>query len=68
MIIMFPIVLILHFSKAESLSGLTFYIFLSLLLNGVISMISDTLWAKSVLLTSPLIASICMCTFCLLGH
>lgn len=53
-----PVVIALHLTKIEDLSLISWPIFGSLLLNGLISMLSDLLWARAVLLTSPLVASI----------
>lgn len=53
-----PVAIVLYISGVEPLSGLSLNVALSLLGNGVISALADTLWATAVLLTSPLVATI----------
>ncbi len=51
-IILLPIVLVLHFTKVESLVGLSWPIIISLFINGIFNnVLSDYLWARSMLLT-----------------
>lgn len=54
-----PVFLLSHF-KVEDLSPLSWKIALGLLVNGLFNMASDLLWAKAILLTSPLLASIAL--------
>lgn len=54
-----PFVLLFHFSGIESLSGLTFEILGLIAIKGLFdNALSDYLWARAVLLTSPTVATV----------
>ena len=58
-IVLFPVVLFLHWTQIEPLDGLTWEIFGLLVLKGLFdNVLSDYLWAKAVVLTSPTVATI----------
>ena len=59
MVLLFPVVVGLHFSGIESLSGVDGKIFVLLIVKGLFdNVLSDYLWARAVLLTSPTVATV----------
>ncbi len=58
-IALLPIVVTLHFTQVEDLSGLTWTIAGTIVLNAFFNnVMSDYLWARVVLLTSPTVATL----------
>ncbi|KAJ0411610.1 hypothetical protein ATCC90586_004079 [Pythium insidiosum] len=58
-VVLFPFVVTFHYAGIESLSGLTSEIVLLLVLKGLFdNVLSDYLWARAVLLTSPTVATV----------
>lgn len=56
---LFPVVVVFHLTDVESLSGLNGTIFGLLLIKGLLdNVLSDYLWARAVILTSPTVATI----------
>ncbi len=56
---LFPFVVLFHYSGLESLSGLTMEILLLIGVKGLFdNVLSDYLWARAVLLTSPTVATV----------
>uniref|UniRef100_M4BZI1 EamA domain-containing protein n=1 Tax=Hyaloperonospora arabidopsidis (strain Emoy2) TaxID=559515 RepID=M4BZI1_HYAAE len=59
MVCLLPIVVVLHYSGIESLSGLSLEIVLLISVKGLFdNVLSDYLWARAVLLTSPTVATV----------
>ncbi|RLN88825.1 hypothetical protein BBJ28_00002885 [Nothophytophthora sp. Chile5] len=59
MVCLLPFVLFFHYSGVESLSGLTLEILLLIGVKGLFdNVLSDYLWARAVLLTSPTVATV----------
>ncbi|KAH7476172.1 hypothetical protein PRIC1_000183 [Phytophthora ramorum] len=59
MVCLLPFVLVFHYSGIESLSGLTLEIVLLIGVKGLFdNVLSDYLWARAVLLTSPTVATV----------
>ncbi|KAL8020215.1 putative solute carrier family 35 member SLC35F1/F2/F6 [Plasmopara halstedii] len=59
MVCLLPIVLLLHCSDIESLSGLSIEILILIGIKGLFdNVLSDYLWARAVLLTSPTVATV----------
>ncbi|CAI5735282.1 unnamed protein product [Hyaloperonospora brassicae] len=59
MVCLLPIVVVLHYSSIESLSGLSLEIVLLIIVKGLFdNVLSDYLWARAVLLTSPTVATV----------
>ncbi|TMW57195.1 hypothetical protein Poli38472_003120 [Pythium oligandrum] len=58
-VVLFPIVIAFHYTGIESLSGLTAEILLLIGIKGLFdNVLSDYLWARAVLLTSPTVATV----------
>ncbi|GBG34088.1 Solute carrier family 35 member F5 [Hondaea fermentalgiana] len=58
-VLLTPVVIILHTTGYESLAGLTPGIFAFILLQGLLdNVVSDYLWARAVLLTSPTVTTV----------
>ncbi|KAL0488873.1 vacuolar membrane protein [Acrasis kona] len=58
-ILVWPLFFVAHFSGVETIELPDWKVFLALLLNGLIgTVLSDTLWALSVILTSPIVVTI----------
>lgn len=58
-VVLMPVIVTFHASGIESLSGLTLEILLLMGLNGLFNnVLSDYLWARAVLLTSPTVATV----------
>lgn len=53
-----PLIAIMHFTRLNVLPDLNGPVLIAMLLNGCISMVSDFLWVKSILMTTPLIATV----------
>lgn len=58
-IILLPLVLALHYTHTEPLNALTFEIFGLIVVKGLFdNVLSDMLWARSIMLTSPTVATV----------
>ncbi|CAH0483009.1 unnamed protein product [Peronospora belbahrii] len=59
MVCLLPFVVVFHYSSIESLSGLSLEIILLISVKGLFdNVLSDYLWARAVLLTSPTVATV----------
>jgi solute carrier family 35 protein F5 len=54
-----PMVLVMHYAGVESLDNLTVPIFFFIVMKGLFdNVLSDMLWARSIMLTSPTVATV----------
>lgn len=57
-----PLVLVLHYAGIENLTALTAKIFFFIVMKGLFdNVLSDMLWARSIMLTSPTVATVGAC-------
>jgi hypothetical protein len=57
--VLLPLVLVLHYAGVENLTALTVKIFFFIVMKGLFdNVLSDMLWARSIMLTSPTVATV----------